>query len=93
MSKREFQFYKYQGCGNDFILFDNRNGDIELDTETIEKWCNRRFGIGADGLMLLGLSNTKDFFTNAWVIVFYHLNNLFHDFSLLYTSSIKIIYS
>lgn len=61
MSKREFQFYKYQGCGNDFILFDNRNGDIELDTETIEKWCNRRFGIGADGLMLLGLSNTKDF--------------------------------
>jgi diaminopimelate epimerase len=54
-------FYKYQGCGNDFILFDNRQKEISLDTQQIKKMCDRHFGIGADGLMLLENTNRYDF--------------------------------
>ena len=51
----EIQFSKYQGTGNDFILLDDRSGMVgELSRETIARWCHRRFGIGADGLMFLG---------------------------------------
>jgi len=46
-------FYKYQGTGNDFIIIDNRNNNIELSKEQVNKLCDRRFGIGADGLMLM----------------------------------------
>ncbi|MBK7713163.1 MAG: diaminopimelate epimerase [Bacteroidales bacterium] len=47
-------FNKYQGAGNDFIIIDNRNGIFNpANTELINKLCNRRFGIGADGLMLI----------------------------------------
>ena len=55
-------FYKYQGTGNDFILLDDRDGQIgQLSKETIAWWCHRRFGIGADGLMLLGRKEGYDF--------------------------------
>lgn len=47
------EFVKYQGAGNDFILIDNRKGNIQLQTHQIEHLCDRHFGIGADGLMLL----------------------------------------
>jgi diaminopimelate epimerase len=55
-------FFKYQGAGNDFILIDNR--DLSFNHEQpalIEKLCNRRFGIGADGLMCLELIDGFDF--------------------------------
>ncbi|MDX2173517.1 MAG: diaminopimelate epimerase [Bacteroidota bacterium] len=55
------QFYKYQGTGNDFILIDNRKNEIELLPEQIKLLCDRRFGIGADGLMLLELEPGADF--------------------------------
>lgn len=45
--------YKYQGAGNDFVLIDNRKGDVYLDRTQIAWLCDRHFGIGADGLMLL----------------------------------------
>lgn len=54
-------FYKYQGTGNDFILIDNRKNEIQLNSEQVKSLCDRRFGIGADGLMLLELEPGADF--------------------------------
>ncbi len=54
-------FYKYQGTGNDFIIIDNREKGIQLTADQIAKLCNRRFGIGADGLMLLENHHKLDF--------------------------------
>ncbi len=57
-----FHFHKYQGTGNDFILADNRSGEYShLTTEQVKKLCDRRFGIGADGLMLLNERSGYDF--------------------------------
>jgi diaminopimelate epimerase len=56
------EFSKYQGTGNDFILIDNRNNKISPNSkELIAQLCHRRFGIGADGLMLLEKSEDSDF--------------------------------
>lgn len=54
-------FYKYQGAGNDFLIADNRSGALQLSTEQIEAFCDRRYGVGADGLMLLENSPEYDF--------------------------------
>jgi diaminopimelate epimerase len=57
----QISFDKYQGTGNDFILIDNRKKEIQLTTEQVAFLCDRRFGIGADGLMLLELEPGVDF--------------------------------
>ncbi|MFD3395191.1 diaminopimelate epimerase [Aquirufa sp. OSTEICH-129V] len=54
-------FYKYQGTGNDFIIIDDRSQTFQLDTTAIAQLCHRRFGIGADGLMLLQNETGYDF--------------------------------
>lgn len=55
-------FYKYEGTGNDFIILDNRSNQYNLLSKTqIKFMCDRHFGIGADGLMLLNLSRGFDF--------------------------------
>ena len=54
-------FYKYHCCGNDFILFDNRANTIKLSNEQAKNLCDRHFGIGADGLMLLQTEPGYDF--------------------------------
>lgn len=58
----KIEFYKYQGTGNDFILLDNRRGNYNsLQQHAIALLCHRRFGIGADGLMLLQPCSDYDF--------------------------------
>ncbi|MBX9448618.1 MAG: diaminopimelate epimerase [Taibaiella sp.] len=56
-----FPFYKYQGAGNDFILIDNRTQGLNLSPVRIAELCDRRFGIGADGLMYLKEEQEYDF--------------------------------
>lgn len=60
MSK--IDFYKYQGAGNDFVIIDNRQGQVNGDNNKLVKHlCDRRFGIGGDGLMLLEKHQKLDF--------------------------------
>ena len=63
-------FYKYQGAGNDFLIADNRDGHLkEIDgvlygenwSKSIAEICDRRYGVGADGVMLLENSDKYDF--------------------------------
>ncbi len=53
----EIPFSKYSGCGNDFILINNRDGALRLNKTTIENLCNRNCGIGADGIIFLEEGN------------------------------------
>ncbi|MFC2151900.1 diaminopimelate epimerase [Bacteroidota bacterium] len=57
----KFNFYKYQGTGNDFIIIDNRNGDLKFSKKQINQLCDRKYGVGADGLMLLENHPDVDF--------------------------------
>lgn len=49
----QLSFTKYQGTGNDFIVIDNRDGHFPKEDAVIQKLCDRRFGIGSDGLILI----------------------------------------
>ena len=62
-----YKFYKYHGAGNDFLLADNRSGDLALSPEQIRHLCARHTGFGADGVMLLENSDES-----AFRMVFYN---------------------
>lgn len=58
----KINFFKYQGAGNDFILIDHSRNKLEdIDNELIMRLCDRRFGIGADGLMFITQHDDYDF--------------------------------
>lgn len=57
----KFTFYKFQGTGNDFVMIDNRNGEIKLTNNIIRFLTERKFGIGADGVILLNAKEGYDF--------------------------------
>jgi len=67
-----FEFYKYQGNGNDFIIIDSRNNDsynllISNSSFDIKKLCDRNFGIGADGIIFI---ENPDFDNDSRMIIF-----------------------
>ena len=56
------EFNKYEGAGNDFVIIDNRSSIISNDNfQLFKEICNRRFGVGADGLILIQDSDTEEF--------------------------------
>ncbi|MFM9986609.1 MAG: diaminopimelate epimerase [Flavobacteriales bacterium] len=60
----KLHFSKYQGTGNDFIVVDNRSGEFKPRVDQIVKLCDRRFGIGSDGLILIEETGFSDFYMN-----------------------------
>lgn len=61
----ELSFVKMHGLGNDFIVIDDRDEELDFSPEAVEWFCDRNFGIGADGLMLVRPA-TRDDADLAW---------------------------
>jgi len=58
----ELRFWKYHGTGNDFVLLEDVEGRFELGEELARRLCDRRFGLGADGVIRVAPSDGADFF-------------------------------
>jgi diaminopimelate epimerase len=62
-------FQKIHGAGNDFVVFDNRDGAVQLSEAQVRRLCNRHFGIGADGVIEVRLSLREE------CVAFMHYRN------------------
>lgn len=62
----KIHFHKYEATGNDFVIIDNRTGAYSFSSDQIQKICDRRFGVGADGLILIEKHPTLDFNLNYY---------------------------
>lgn len=58
----DLEFHKMNGAGNDFVLIDARNGSVRIDREGVSRICDRRRGVGADGLICIETIDSHDFF-------------------------------
>jgi len=56
----QIEFTKMHGAGNDFVMIENLDGKLQLSAEQVAHLCDRRFGIGADGLILLNPPGSED---------------------------------
>ena len=61
-----FNFFKYQGTGNDFIMVNAVDKGITLEPLQIQRLCNRKFGIGADGIILIKADVKTDFYVDYY---------------------------
>lgn len=68
--EQQIRFYKYQGTGNDFVVIDNRSLTFPKSPVVVKNLCDRRFGIGADGLILL--EEDPDHRDAAFKMVYYN---------------------
>jgi diaminopimelate epimerase len=55
------KFYKYQGTGNDFVVLDGRDWNVQWTTEQVQKICSRKWGVGSDGLIIVKPHTEWDF--------------------------------
>jgi diaminopimelate epimerase len=62
----KFHFYKYQATGNDFVVIDNQSGKFSFTRDQIQKICDRKFGIGADGVILIENDPKANFNVNYY---------------------------
>lgn len=63
----KLEFYKYQATGNDFIMINNMDGGYDaFNTESIPQLCDRKFGIGADGLIILKKDKDSQFYVDYY---------------------------
>lgn len=62
----KLEFVKMNGAANDFIMVDNRAGTIHLQPQTVQALCDRRRGVGADGLILIEPEPGHDFFMHYY---------------------------
>lgn len=58
---KKIHFTKYQATGNDFVMIDNRDGKISLSEKQVAAICDRKFGIGADGIILIEKDQSQNF--------------------------------
>ena len=64
----QLKFSKYHGTGNDFIMVYNHNESFTVSHSSVKKMCDRRYGVGADGLIIIEKTLDKNWSSLRWCI-------------------------